>query len=1141
MADSILNPWELIPKTLPTPPGFVGPRRLATSPKEVWDNALKQLPTVSTTPPQTVSQQNEVFRQDLLKTPLAKVPGFVADVARATPRNVASFALDIGGGIMNTPPEKTTITPRPGLEQTFLGSEPIKAMSQRQSEAQQAGERVLNKYNIATPDGAKALSAGFVGPFMGALIGADAWIGGGEGNMAKKIAASTDKKEILSILNKLIKGKTESELASHADELVKITKPQEVADYLGSIVAPAIKTVPIQQVESSIPEIVARINPNNPKVTSLVDAYKAGRDVPPIPVFEKDGAFFTNKDGDHRLFAAKQSGVPEVNIKIEPATDLTGTQKQTMERAVQDKTQIIDKAGNIRLDKIESAEDVKQIIKTTAQAYAPQIDEARRGVIHQAQTEKMAIDLGFTPGSVKARKIGQAWNAEELKAAGDLMVKSAENVRVNGKAFLENETDESLATYLISLNEHAMLQASVSGAKAESGRALAIQKLSLRSPQEPAQAMFDRVIQQYGGKEIGKDIAKKLAEARRAAESTGDYSGYYGLIRNINKPAFKDKIYEFWLNSVLSGPLTHVVNITSNLYQGTALSAQKIVQAAVELPRGQNRDVTFGEAGHYIMGSIKGMVDGVARGLRVLRYGMEPTLVGKLDFTRVVPAIGGKVGTIIRLPTRALSAEDEFFKAMSGTAELYTQAYRAARKEGLKGRAMLTRAEELILDPSEEMMKNVKKTELSATFQQDLGNIGKKVMQFRNSVPGLRYIIPFVKTPTNIFKEALRTSPLGFLEAGQMMYKGAPGEEITKSVAKAAFGSAIGAGLMLIHRSGNLVGSVPDNPSEREAFYNVGKRPYSIKIGDKWVSFARVEPFATLLGAVADISDGIDRGENVNEMVLNFVNIVASQAEDKTFLQGLTDLFSLFTHKNMVSEGIPTTARRLLITALSGFEPQALAQGARSVDGIYRDTNDSDFWGQLIKTVKSRTPWLSQSLPAKINSFGEEIKRPGGVITRFISPITSSPESQDPVYNEYDRLHIRVGAPARVRTVGGLSQSKKLEYSTYRQFIKDTGEIGHARILQLIQDPRYAGLKDSEKEDVLRDVITDTRRLVRDASIGDLLLGLAGVKNELKGTAKDQFNTFYSQVILTEEWKKMDDEEKLKMVLNDYTKSFLKQ
>ena len=51
--------------------------------------------------------------------------------------------------------------------------------------------------------------------------------------------------------------------------------------------------------------------------------------------------------------------------------------------------------------------------------------------------------------------------------------------------------------------------------------------------------------------------------------------------------------------------------------------------------------------------------------------------VMKVD-SHVQEAIGGTLGKIVRLPTRALTAADEFWKSINASAELHALAYRKA-------------------------------------------------------------------------------------------------------------------------------------------------------------------------------------------------------------------------------------------------------------------------------------------------------------------------------------------------------------------------------------------------------------------------------------------------------------------------------
>ena len=52
--------------------------------------------------------------------------------------------------------------------------------------------------------------------------------------------------------------------------------------------------------------------------------------------------------------------------------------------------------------------------------------------------------------------------------------------------------------------------------------------------------------------------------------------------------------------------------------------------------------------------------------------------------------------------------------------------------------------------------------------------------------------------------------------------------------------------------SGVVTGGGARDPQQRALDIATGWRPYSIKIGDKYISYQRLDPFSTVLGLAAD-------------------------------------------------------------------------------------------------------------------------------------------------------------------------------------------------------------------------------------------------------------------------------------------------
>ncbi|MEG8026353.1 hypothetical protein QP162_21905 [Sphingomonas aurantiaca] len=148
----------------------------------------------------------------------------------------------------------------------------------------------------------------------------------------------------------------------------------------------------------------------------------------------------------------------------------------------------------------------------------------------------------------------------------------------------------------------------------------------------------------------------------------------------------------------------------------------------------------------------------MAAAARTIRTGDAADAVTKME-QQTQRAISGVKGSVIRTPTRFLSAEDEFFKGVARRMELAGMSVREAAKEGHKGAAAKARAAELLANPTDAMLARSFEYGRYLTFQNPLGPVGRHVTAITEAMPALKLILPFVRTPTNILKFAVERSP----------------------------------------------------------------------------------------------------------------------------------------------------------------------------------------------------------------------------------------------------------------------------------------------------------------------------------------------------------------------------------------------
>ena len=283
-------------------------------------------------------------------------------------------------------------------------------------------------------------------------------------------------------------------------------------------------------------------------------------------------------------------------------------------------------------------------------------------------------------------------------------------------------------------------------------------------------------------------------------------------------------------------------------------------------------------------------------------------------------------------------------------------------------------------------------------FQQRLGGTPRKIQQMRHDHPAFALFVPFIKTPWNIIKEgynyipfipALRASyttkegvskALFDLRVNKIPLHG-PAEKLSHDelIPRQILGMTMFATIGAMYEEDFITGSIPRSAAERQRWQDTGIKPYSIKIGDVWVSYHRFEPVATPLAMAADLfsftkeymDDDDINVEEAAELTANLVYMLKSNITSKTFLEGMHTLTAAIVDPNV------SIQRGLIETVARPLTPALMAQTAKMLDSYDRQTEDT--WERL----QARIPIFRNQLPKKYGVYGE------AKTTDFAQAITS--------------------------------------------------------------------------------------------------------------------------------------------------------
>ena len=724
-------------------------------------------------------------------------------------------------------------------------------------------------------------------------------------------------------------------------------------------------------------------------------------------------------------------------------------------------------AANIRLSKYP--DDIQATIKTWADANPDAVQAARRGVRSDEQVladaRALVDEMGGDFGKIQKKwKPGDAWNAEEVTAIRGTLREKTEAVLDAAAAARSENSAANYARLITAIDEQARVQEIVHGITAESGRSLrAFRQEAFDAIASNDNRRLEELLKRVGDRGKLEDMADAIANL-----DLSNPVAVSQFLRNVQKPGLSDYLMEVWINSILSGPKTHIVNALSNTVNTLMSPLERTAAAGVErvIAPLQGRQVVrfFSEAPADLFGAVSGIDDGVRAALATLKNGITPTQASKWEFRRT--AFRGKLGSIIRAPGTMLEAADSLNYSINYRAALSANAVRQAKREGLNGQGLAARIAELKADPTPALLKQSAATAEYRLFRAPPGEITAAVMQLRDKVPGARFVLPFLRTPANLFKFGIERSPVAFLnifDGGMWRNLARQSPEASDQIARALIGTTITAAVVWQVAEGNIevTGATPLGSAERDRFFREGKSPFAVRIGDTWIQYQRLEPWNQALSQAALIARTIENGDEktTNQLIAEAATTIGNNLVSQTYLSGLSEFIE------SIRRPAEAGARFGERTA-TGFVPfsSALRTAAQMTDPTFRRPEN------ILEQLKTGLPTLSRQVPPRLTAFGEEARRESPAF----SPIQITPAQQSAVDAELERLDIEVGF------VGTSIAGHKLTREEQFRYQELAGQVTFAVISALVESPAYQGLTPIQKEKAIDKAIQVSRDRVRD-------------------------------------------------------------
>jgi hypothetical protein len=337
------------------------------------------------------------------------------------------------------------------------------------------------------------------------------------------------------------------------------------------------------------------------------------------------------------------------------------------------------------------------------------------------------------------------------------------------------------------------------------------------------------------------------------------------------------------------------------------------------------------------------------------------------------------------------------------------------------------------------------------------------------------FLFPFVKTGANIGARisdyaglAGVRAVIGYSALRKALAEGADAStirqlqrEVTTLMGRATTGAAAmyGVGLWAYQR-GLITGAFPSG-SERSQWELEGKTANSVLIGDQWQPLARLTPLGAVMAAGANLGKALENQDlSPSERAFATATATTRTALDQPLVTGTKTLLDAVQDTERFGE-------QLLRSSASSLVPTVVADVGKALDdGTRRRPKGA------AESIKERIPGLRETIPARIDALGREVKFREGAVNIFLNPFSGQKDrSDDPVVTMLRETGARVATPR---------QEKEESGEAFERRSRLEGELIYEALTDLRSSGALEGLDPDEQVRVIDDEVRAIRREIRD-------------------------------------------------------------
>lgn len=431
-------------------------------------------------------------------------------------------------------------------------------------------------------------------------------------------------------------------------------------------------------------------------------------------------------------------------------------------------------------------------------------------------------------------------------------------------------------------------------------------------------------------------------------------------------PGFSELIDAFRYQNMLSGIQSSERNTGTNTMQAFFTRPWDITTRGMtdyirSLLTGKDREYYTGNVADYYKASFNALPNASRAFIQAMKM---QTAMGKPEMgieaqTEFERARAKQMPVYLTAVQRFMEGQDRFFSTIIAAGEKAANLKNGMPEMEAQARGEATGQKYLFRD---KMKIDFKEYSLFSNILEGIGTS----MEFIRKVPVLGKIsgwtVPFLRTPLNVGIQMIEHSPLVAMRGLKSW-----DQEIAARFINGSIVTGIGA---IFANVGETTWLPPTGEEERKWWYATGRKPFSVKIGEKYVPMWYLGPYALAFGLPTMVKYYFVDSRNaltdevykkLGNLALGLTRFLASQ----TSTQSIGALFDLLSGSTSVDlpKYFENTFGQLI--PAQGF----LRWMAKVIDPVYRQSEDA------IDALVKNIPFWSKILPAYEKPFKEESQR----------------------------------------------------------------------------------------------------------------------------------------------------------------------